>query len=117
MMANWKCPECDDETRFKGLCRDCTEYDEGGSVVTPIQRVRVNEDGSDYEKVERRREPMEMAQMKAKFVEQRRRQLTKRQKAFAAEEAKLVAEARAEVAEEAGEDGLLEIGEDASEEE
>tara|TARA_R110000824_G_scaffold5793_7_gene26644 strand:+ start:788 stop:1138 length:351 start_codon:yes stop_codon:yes gene_type:complete len=116
-MANWICPDCDTKTNFKGLCRECTEYDESGVAVKPIQRVRVNEDGSEYVKTVRRAEPMEMAQMRAKFIEQRQRQLTKKQKALAVEESKLVAAAQADIQAEAGEDGMLEIGENMSEEE
>jgi hypothetical protein len=116
-MTDWICPDCDAKTNFKGLCRECTEYDDSGGVVSPIQRVRVNEDGSEYVKTIRRAEPMEMAQMRAKFIEQRRRQLTKNQKALAVEEAKLVAEAQSDIKAEAGEDGMLEIGENMSEEE
>ena len=116
-MTNWICPDCDSETKFKGLCRECTEYDGSGVAITPIQRVRVNEDGSEYVKTIRRTEPMEMAQLRAKFIEQRQRQLTKKQKALAVEEAKLVAAAQADIKAEAGEDGMLEIGENVSEEE
>ena len=117
MMTSWKCPLCSDTSHYNGLCRVCTEYDSGGSVKEAVQRERINEDGSSYVKVERRIEPMEMAQMKAKFVEQRRRQLTKRQKALVAEEAKALKEAQAEVASQADEEGMLEIGENVSEEE
>ena len=38
----WECPECKSQTRFKGLCRDCTEYDENGTPVKPVHRVRLN---------------------------------------------------------------------------
>jgi hypothetical protein len=39
----WKCENCESEALFKGLCRDCTEYGEGGEVLNPVYRVRVNE--------------------------------------------------------------------------
>tara|TARA_R110000824_G_scaffold392776_1_gene591404 strand:+ start:369 stop:716 length:348 start_codon:yes stop_codon:yes gene_type:complete len=42
MSKVWTCPECAVETRFKGLCRECTEYDGDGTPVKPIQRVRLN---------------------------------------------------------------------------
>jgi len=116
-MTHWKCPECEAESRYKGLCRDCTEYDDGGSVVSPIHRDRINADGSEYVKLVRPMEPMELSRLKAKFVEQRRRQMTKRQKALATKEAELIKESQSEVVEAAGEEGLLEIGEDATEEE
>jgi len=32
------CPQCDDEARFKGLCRDCTEYDSEGGIVNAVRR-------------------------------------------------------------------------------
>ena len=41
-MSNWKCMECESETPFKGLCRDCTEYDSNGKIINPIPRVKVN---------------------------------------------------------------------------
>ena len=41
-VIRWACPECEQETHFKGLCRDCTEYDDGGNPVKPIHRVRLN---------------------------------------------------------------------------
>lgn len=117
-MTSWKCPLCNDTTHYSGLCRICTKYDSGGGVEEAVHRERLNEDGTLYKKAEQRRmEPMEMSQMKAKFVEQRRRQLTKRQKALVAEEAKALREAQAEIAAEADDEGMLEIGEDASEEE
>ena len=37
----WSCPTCDEQTRFKGLCRECTEY-ENGVPVKPVHRVRLN---------------------------------------------------------------------------
>ncbi len=41
-MASWKCMVCESETPFKGLCRDCTEYDIQGKIITPVPRVKVN---------------------------------------------------------------------------
>ena len=38
----WACPECDEETHFKGLCRECTEYDADGKPIKPVHRVRLN---------------------------------------------------------------------------
>ena len=49
----WGCPQCDSIIRHKGLCRDCTEYDEDGKIVNPVPRVRVNADGSQYTPPER----------------------------------------------------------------
>lgn len=39
---HWVCPECDLETHFKGLCRNCTEYDTDGQPTKPVQRMRKN---------------------------------------------------------------------------
>ena len=41
-MHLWKCMVCDEQTSFKGLCRNCTEYDSSGKVLNPIRRVKVN---------------------------------------------------------------------------
>ncbi len=41
-MVRWACPECDEETHFKGLCRKCTEYDDAGHPVKPVHRIRLN---------------------------------------------------------------------------
>jgi len=38
-MKTYVCPQCDNERRFKGLCRDCTEYDSEGNVVNPVRTV------------------------------------------------------------------------------
>jgi len=32
------CPECNKEARFKGLCRDCTEYDSEGNIINAVRR-------------------------------------------------------------------------------
>ena len=39
---SWACPECQVETHFKGLCRNCTEYDTEGQPTKPVQRMRMN---------------------------------------------------------------------------
>lgn len=41
-MIRWACPECEAETHFKGLCRECTEYDDKGRPIKPIHRIRLN---------------------------------------------------------------------------
>ena len=41
-MNFWRCLVCEFETSYKGLCRDCTEYDTEGNVINAIRRVRVN---------------------------------------------------------------------------
>jgi len=39
----WKCEGCGAEAHYKGLCRGCTEYDEEGSIVNPVYRVKVKD--------------------------------------------------------------------------
>jgi hypothetical protein len=39
---NWKCMTCESIVSYKGLCRDCTEYDENGKILNPVPRVKVN---------------------------------------------------------------------------
>jgi len=41
----WECPACNEQTRFKGLCRECTEY-EDGKPVKPVHRIRLNHNPS-----------------------------------------------------------------------
>tara|TARA_B100000686_G_scaffold109430_1_gene116607 strand:- start:12374 stop:12784 length:411 start_codon:yes stop_codon:yes gene_type:complete len=56
-MKFWKCTAegCkDDKTyNYKGLCRECTEYDKAGNVVTPVKRVQVSKNGTVIVKPER----------------------------------------------------------------
>tara|TARA_B100002019_G_scaffold231490_1_gene205150 strand:+ start:282 stop:620 length:339 start_codon:yes stop_codon:yes gene_type:complete len=69
-LATWECPECKMTTHYKGLCRDCTEYDDSGSPVKPISRVRIN-----HTQTERHvRIPT-----KSDFVNSRRKQPSKKQ--------------------------------------
>jgi len=44
----WKCLDCESQTHHKGLCRECSEYDSKGKVITPKPRVRLNPDGTVY---------------------------------------------------------------------
>ena len=37
-MKIYVCPKCDEEARFHGLCRDCTEYDSEGNVINAVRR-------------------------------------------------------------------------------
>jgi|TARA_R110002012_G_scaffold261520_1_gene443440 hypothetical protein len=38
----WRCEECEQELHYKGLCRECTEYDSEGNVLNPVRRVKIN---------------------------------------------------------------------------
>jgi len=71
MNALWVCPNCDSEARWKGLCRKCTEYGEGGTPTNPVPRVR----HPLIEKIS----PNYIPQTKESFLAQRRRQPTKKQ--------------------------------------
>ncbi len=66
----WACPECEAETHFKGLCRKCTEYDEQGLPIKPIQRIRKNHTPTT-------RKPQILS--KNDFLNARRRKPTKKQ--------------------------------------
>ena len=108
-MTVWKCPECEIEAHYKGLCRSCSEYDDSGKVLKPIARVRHNKDGSVWEQPERSAiQPshvtLEMLRMQRKNQRATREAQEKAmQEAMKAEAAKLAVEANA--------DGVVEIGE------
>ena len=88
MVTYWKCTdeECTDTViyRFKGLCRSCTTY-ELGEPKKAVNRVKVNEDGSEYHQIQSigggqlitRRQKMEMD----KKYSQDRKMSTKMRKA------------------------------------
>jgi len=46
----WKCIDCESQTNHKGLCRTCTTYGSDGGIITPVHRVRLNQDGTIYVK-------------------------------------------------------------------
>ena len=70
----WKCLECGSTAYHKGLCRDCTEYDDDGKIVNPVRRVRMNKDGTVYESVKSVRLPF-----KSQERFKRGKKLTKKQ--------------------------------------
>ena len=67
----WACPECEAETHFRGLCRECTEYDSEGTPVKPIHRVRLNHTPTEHHDFHK--------PTKKDFVNARRRNPTKKQ--------------------------------------
>jgi hypothetical protein len=69
-IIRWTCPECEDVVHFKGLCRECTEYDDAGSPASPIHRVRLNHTTTEYHPHVRTR---------ADFVNSRRKNPSKKQ--------------------------------------
>ena len=112
----WKCPQCDNEAPYKGLCRDCTEYSESGKVLKPVSRVRHNQDGSIYEAPDRRGiRPDELTLEVLKQQRRNQKKLTNKQKEqLAAQKKAMQAAMKAEAAKaslETTEDGILEIGE------
>tara|TARA_B100000683_G_scaffold2025_1_gene2219 strand:+ start:277 stop:627 length:351 start_codon:yes stop_codon:yes gene_type:complete len=68
--AIWECPECKSQTHFKGLCRECTEYDDNGTPTKPVNRIRLNHT---------RKEKQTHARTKQDFVNQRRPHPSKKQ--------------------------------------
>ena len=66
----WSCPQCNEETHFKGLCRQCTEYNAQGEPVKPVHRVRLNHTTT---------EQRQYVRTKADFVNSRRKQPSKKQ--------------------------------------
>jgi len=66
----WSCPQCDEQTHFKGLCRKCTEYNVQGEPVKPVHRVRLNHTPT---------EQNQYVRTKTDFVNSRRRQPSKKQ--------------------------------------
>jgi hypothetical protein len=82
-MKNWKCISegCEDGQiyRHKGLCRSCTEYGDGGEVLTPVNRVRVYADGTPIPEAEPRQR---VSMTRHDYINARRPKLTNRQKDY-----------------------------------
>jgi hypothetical protein len=115
-MNIWKCPECDIEAHYKGLCRSCSEYDDSGKVLKPVPRVRHNKDGSVWTPSERTSlQPSQVTLEMMRAQRKNQRKLTKKQKAMREAQEKAMQEAmKAEaekVALEANDEGIVEIGE------
>jgi len=103
---------------YAGLCRICTEYDSGGRVKGAVHRIKVYKDGTEIKSsAPHQTESYDLAMMKQKFVERRRKKMTKKQKATAAEQAKALIEAQSEIEKEADGAEILEIGESMGDEE
>jgi predicted nucleotide-binding protein (sugar kinase/HSP70/actin superfamily) len=112
----WKCPECDIEAHYKGLCRSCSEYDDSGKVLKPISRIRLNSDGSVWTQPDRVAiQPSHVTAEMMRAHRKSQRKLTKKQKAMREAQEKAMQEAMkaeaAKVALEANADGVVEIGE------
>ena len=102
---------CEDIANFKGLCRNCTEYDDNGTIVNAVRRIRIDEYGNEYVPV--RHEPQRLTHEMMVMQRKSARRLTKRQKAEMKERLKAQAEAvKAAADTEVSEDGLMEFGEE-----
>lgn len=76
----WKCASCESVSPYKGLCRDCTTYDDNGSVIEPVMRVKHNSDGSVWTPPAKN-SPMASKEMLNAFRGMRQKRMTKKQKA------------------------------------
>ena len=115
MRKYWKCNECESVAHHKGLCRECTTYGEDGSIINPVPRERVDSKGNKHVIKNTTRDSMDLARMKQKFVDSRRRKLSKKQLALAKKEAKALMEAQAELEKENNGE-IVEFGESVEEE-
>jgi len=52
-LDSYICPNCESKSLYKGLCRDCTEYDSAGSVINSVRRekqgVHVHDEHCDHD--------------------------------------------------------------------
>tara|TARA_R110001632_G_scaffold230863_2_gene368735 strand:- start:5410 stop:5745 length:336 start_codon:yes stop_codon:yes gene_type:complete len=110
----WKCMECESQTRFKGLCRECTIYDkDSGDIITPIQRVRLNTDGTLWV-APAKSQIMETKDMLKSMRVMRTKKPSKKQMALMADEIKEFQDAEKELAD--SDMDMIEIGEGVEEE-
>ena len=101
---------------FTGLCRDCTVYDESHNIVEPVRRIKVDETGNKIISTPKRFESQNMAQLKQQFINQRSKKPTKKQLAKMEKEKELLKELES-IKEKPNQEGIIEIGESALEEE
>jgi len=112
----YQCMSCDSVAHHKGLCRRCTEYDESGTVLKPVQRTRLNADGSVWEVPKNRIRPASVTVDTLRAHRKAQKKLTKKQRARAEAQQKAMADAmklemEAKAALEAQADGSVLIGE------
>lgn len=50
MNFQWKCFDCDVVAPFKGLCRNCTTYDDAGEILIPHPRIKIDSKGNVWKK-------------------------------------------------------------------
>ena len=112
----YQCLSCDSVAHHKGLCRSCTQYDESGTVLKPVQRTRLNADGSVWEVPDNRISPAAVTGETLRAHRKAQKKLSKKQRAKAKAQQKAMADAmkkemEAKVAIETQEDGSVLIGE------
>lgn len=112
----YQCLSCDSVAHHKGLCRSCTQYDESGKVLKPVQRTRLNADGSVWEVPDNRIRPAAVTVDTLRAHRKAQKKLSKKQRAKAKAQQKVMADAmkkemEAKAALEAQEDGSILIGE------
>jgi len=112
----YQCLSCDSVAHHKGLCRSCTQYDESGKVLKPVQRTRLNADGSVWEVRDNRIRPAAVTVDTLRAHRKAQKKLSKKQRAKAKAQQKVMADAmkkemEAKAALEAQEDGSILIGE------
>jgi len=116
LLNYWKCPDCEDIQAFIGLCRVCTVYDESQNIVEPVRRIKVDKKGNKIISIPKRFESQNMAQLKQHFINQRSKKPTKRQLAKIEKEKELMKELKS-LKEKPNQEGIIEVGESALEEE
>ena len=116
LLNYWKCPNCEDVQTFTGLCRDCTVYGESQNIIEPVRRIKVDKNGNKIISTPKRFESQNMAQLKQHFINQRSKKPTKKQLAKMEKEKELLKELES-IKEKPNQEGIIEIGESALEEE
>ena len=115
-MNYWKCPNCENIQTFSGLCRGCTNYDESHKIVEPVRRIKVDKKGNEIIYTPQRFESQSIAQLKQQFIKQRSKKPTNKQLAQIEKEKELLKELKS-LKEKPNQEGIIEIGESALEEE
>jgi hypothetical protein len=82
-LDSYTCPNCESTSLYKGLCRDCTEYDSNGAVVNPVVRekqgVHVHDENCGHLHHDHHHEENSMRISLDDFVNARRPKPTKKQ--------------------------------------
>ena len=107
---NWKCPECEGNSRYKGLCRECSTYTDDGTLITGVVRVRVDSEGNEWKSTPVKREAYDVTMMKRQYLESRRRKLNRSEIKLSQQDSKELEDTQEELLDSC-EDDILEIGE------